>query len=131
MSRRLCAGQGMQNFQGTEKQHELPLGGDAIRGAVNGEVHRTPYAHPPRLPISFRRWLRQTRGQDLIEYALLAAFISVTALAAASALGTSVNGWYDAISGVIGGEEESSGSGKGSNCSATGMIASQGKCHGG
>jgi hypothetical protein len=62
---------------------------------------------------------------------LLAAFISATALAGASAMGTSVNGWYNAISGVIGGEEESGGSGKGANCSATGMIASQGKCRGG
>ncbi len=79
----------------------------------------------------FARWCKNTSGQDLIEYALLAAFISVTALAAASELGVSVNGWYEAIAGVIGEEEESSGGGKGSNCSATGMVASGGKCRGG
>ena len=38
--------------------------------------------------------LRQDDGQDLIEYALLAAFISLIATAAITAIGVRVNSWY-------------------------------------
>lgn len=85
----------------------------------------TPHCH--------RRWFRDTAGQDLIEYALLAAFISVVTLSAATPLGRSFDDWYQAIAGVIGSEqaaETGGGSGKKSNCSATGMVASRGKCGG-
>jgi Flp pilus assembly pilin Flp len=40
------------------------------------------------------RVLREDGGQDLIEYALLAAFISIVAVAAISNIGSNVNGWY-------------------------------------
>jgi pilus assembly protein Flp/PilA len=40
------------------------------------------------------RWLRDEEGQDLIEYALLAAFISLIAIAAITNIGTVVNSWY-------------------------------------
>lgn len=84
-------------------------------------------------PHRHRRWFRDTAGQNLIEYALLAAFISVATLSAATTLGHSFDDWYQAIAGIIGSEqpaESGGGSGKKSNCSATGMVASRGKCGG-
>jgi Flp pilus assembly pilin Flp len=41
-----------------------------------------------------RRALREDGGQDLIEYGLLAAFISIIAVVAIASIGTSVNSWY-------------------------------------
>jgi len=43
------------------------------------------------------RFIREEAGQDLIEYALLAAFISVAAVAAISTIGTALNSSYDTI----------------------------------
>ena len=60
-------------------------------------------------------------GQDLIEYAILAAFISVVAIAGASLMGTSINDWFTSVAAVV---EK----GKKSNCSATGFAESDGKC---
>jgi Flp pilus assembly pilin Flp len=40
------------------------------------------------------RAVRDERGQDLIEYALLSTFIALVAIAGATALGTSLNNWY-------------------------------------
>jgi Flp pilus assembly pilin Flp len=60
-------------------------------------------------------------GQDLIEYAILAAFISVVAVAGASLMGTSINDWFASVAAVA---EK----GKQSNCSATGIAASGGTC---
>ena len=42
------------------------------------------------------RFIRDDRGQDLIEYLLLGSFVSVTALIGATALGTNLNAWYNA-----------------------------------
>ena len=42
----------------------------------------------------FSQLLRQDDAQDLIEYALLAAFISLIATAAITAIGVRVNSWY-------------------------------------
>jgi pilus assembly protein Flp/PilA len=39
----------------------------------------------------FNRFVREEQGQDLIEYALLAGFISLVAVAAITAVGTGVN----------------------------------------
>ena len=41
--------------------------------------------------------LRDDRGQDLIEYALLAGFISLVAVVAITAVGTGVNAVYQNI----------------------------------
>jgi Flp pilus assembly pilin Flp len=78
-----------------------------------------------RLHTWLRRWLRQTHGQDLIEYAMPAAFISLAAYGAAGQLGGSLDGWYSAFSRDVAEKE------KKSNCSPSGMAHSQGKCHGG
>lgn len=42
----------------------------------------------------FAQVLREEDGQDLIEYALLAAFVSIIAVAAITSIGSQVNGWY-------------------------------------
>jgi Flp pilus assembly pilin Flp len=42
----------------------------------------------------FNRFVRDDKGQDLIEYALLTAFISLIAIAAITNIGTVVNSWY-------------------------------------
>jgi pilus assembly protein Flp/PilA len=47
------------------------------------------------------RFVREEDGQDLIEYALIATFVSLVAAAGATALGTSLNGWYSAVSGSV------------------------------
>jgi len=40
------------------------------------------------------RGLREESGQDLIEYALLAGFISIVAVTAITNIGSQVNAWY-------------------------------------
>ena len=44
---------------------------------------------------------RDDRGQDLIEYGLLASFISLIAVAIITSLGTSVNVMYGVIDGQV------------------------------
>ena len=43
------------------------------------------------------RLVRDEQGQDLIEYALLATFVSLVAIVGATALGTALNNWYDTV----------------------------------
>ena len=45
----------------------------------------------------FVRLVRDEEGQDLIEYALLATFVSLVAILGATALGTALNNWYDTV----------------------------------
>ena len=45
----------------------------------------------------FSRFVREDQGQDLIEYALLAGFISLVAVAAITLVGQGVNGVYNNI----------------------------------
>ncbi len=47
------------------------------------------------------RFVKEDRGQDLIEYALLAAFLSVAAAVGATAAGVSLNGWYNALAAKV------------------------------
>lgn len=47
------------------------------------------------------RLVREDDGQDLIEYALLAAFISLAAVAAITQLGTAINNIYTKISSTL------------------------------
>ena len=44
-----------------------------------------------------QRLFRDEEGQDLIEYALLATFVALVAIAGAQALGTALNGWYNSV----------------------------------
>ena len=41
------------------------------------------------------RFVREDEGQDLIEYTLLASFLSVAAAAGATLAGSALNDWYD------------------------------------
>jgi Flp pilus assembly pilin Flp len=43
------------------------------------------------------RLVRDEQGQDLIEYALLATFVSLMAIIGASLLGTALNNWYSKV----------------------------------
>ncbi len=43
------------------------------------------------------RFVREDEGQDLIEYALLASFLSVAAAVGATAAGSALNDWYTAL----------------------------------
>lgn len=43
------------------------------------------------------RFVREDQGQDLIEYALLASFLSVAAAAGATAAGAKLDAWYLAL----------------------------------
>ena len=45
----------------------------------------------------FKRFVREQEGQDLIEYALLAGFISLVAVIAITNVGAGVNGVYNNI----------------------------------
>lgn len=50
-----------------------------------------------------QRLVRDEEGQDLIEYALLATFVSLVAIAGASLLGTALNNWYGQVSNRVNG----------------------------
>ena len=45
----------------------------------------------------FVRFVREDEGQDIIEYALLAAFISISGYAILSSIGTAVNSIYTKV----------------------------------
>ena len=47
-----------------------------------------------RLRKLLNRLGRDEQGQDLIEYALLATFVALVAIAGATLLGDALNGWY-------------------------------------
>ena len=50
----------------------------------------------------FLRLVREDEGQDLIEYGLIAAFVSMVVVAGATLLGTNLNGWYNTMAGNVG-----------------------------
>ena len=50
---------------------------------------------------ALQTFLRNEEGQDMIEYALLAAFISIVAIVAIKAIGPLVNAIYVAIVGAL------------------------------
>jgi Flp pilus assembly pilin Flp len=45
----------------------------------------------------FARLLRDEQGQDLIEYALLATFVSLVAIGGAGILGLALDNWYNQV----------------------------------
>jgi pilus assembly protein Flp/PilA len=49
----------------------------------------------------FNRFMREDQGQDLIEYALLAGFISLVAVVAITNVGTGVNTVYNNLDGQV------------------------------
>ena len=75
-----------------------------------------------RVKQFFSRLLREDQGQDLIEYALLATFVSLVAIAGATLLGTALNTWYETVSGRV---DEAAGEAGGG--SAQGLGTGQGR----
>jgi len=51
----------------------------------------------------FARLVRDEQGQDLIEYALLATFVSLVAIGGATLLGTALNNWYSKVADNVNG----------------------------
>ena len=49
----------------------------------------------------FKRFVREEEGQDLIEYALLAGFISLVAVAAITGVGQGLNTVYNNINSTV------------------------------
>ena len=49
----------------------------------------------------FKRFVREEEGQDLIEYALLAGFISLVAILAIQGVGTGLNSVYNNINTTV------------------------------
>ena len=50
-----------------------------------------------------QRFIREEDGQDIIEYALLAAFISLAAIIAMTALGDGISGLFDRVTAALAG----------------------------
>jgi pilus assembly protein Flp/PilA len=48
------------------------------------------------------RFVRDDEGQDLIEYVLIGAVVSIGAVLGATALGTGLNGWYNRMATWVG-----------------------------
>jgi Flp pilus assembly pilin Flp len=51
----------------------------------------------------FTRLIRDEQGQDLIEYAMLATFVSLLAVVGTGLLGTALNNWYGTVAGNVDG----------------------------
>ena len=45
--------------------------------------------------------VRDESGQDLIEYALLSAFVALVCVAGATTLGSALNNWYGSVGGAV------------------------------
>jgi len=46
-------------------------------------------------------FVRNDEGQDLIEYVLIGTLVSIAVVVGATALGTNLNGWYNALAGWV------------------------------
>jgi pilus assembly protein Flp/PilA len=47
------------------------------------------------------RGVREEDGQDLVEYAMLAAFISLVAIVSITGIGSQVNSWYQGYANTV------------------------------
>ena len=71
---------------------------------------------PSRLKALVRQLIRQTHGQDLIEYAVLIALIAAVVIVTAGGIGLKVPGLYEpTVAALPGDPGESSGPGRGGN----------------
>ena len=76
----------------------------------------------------FDRFIRDDTGQDLIEYALLAGFISFAAVGMITSVGTGLNSAYEDVASVF---DDSCGSGIGFGRGGGGGSGGGGGCGGG
>jgi pilus assembly protein Flp/PilA len=84
----------MTGRSGLRSWWHLRAGGWAVRGTFR----RVREKDMKNLLV---RFVREDEGQDLIEYALLAAFISLAAVLAIQQLGTAVNNVYTKVSSTL------------------------------
>jgi len=83
------------------------ISGDSLRISpeLRGEVWGTdaiPFAwRSLGMKSLLKRFVREEEGQDLIEYALLAGFISLVAVTAITNVGAGVNGVYNNINAQV------------------------------
>ena len=65
-----------------------------IPGLVRRHTAPRPF-HRNEMTVSlWRRWLNEERGQDIVEYALLASFLGFAAMAGAEVLRAAMNATY-------------------------------------
>ncbi len=64
--------------------------------------HSQPGSEGENMMTALQRLVHDDQGQDLIEYALLAGFISLVAVLAITAVGTGVNSVYGNIDTQVG-----------------------------
>jgi Flp pilus assembly pilin Flp len=50
---------------------------------------------------ALHRLVRDEAGQDLIEYALLSAFVALVCVAGATSLGVALNNWYASVGDAV------------------------------
>jgi pilus assembly protein Flp/PilA len=53
--------------------------------------------------LKIRNWLQREEGQDLLEYAMLAALIAVIAVTAVGLFGTNVSTFFNDLATTVGG----------------------------
>jgi Flp pilus assembly pilin Flp len=56
------------------------------------------------------RFVREEEAQDLIEYALVASFVSLAVVTGAQVLATALNGWYGRMGTAVDGMQPGGGS---------------------
>ena len=74
-----------------------PSGGELLTDTVNGQGEGTDMKH------LISRFVREDEGQDLVEYALLIAFIALACIVGLQSLGTAINNTYNSISSSLSG----------------------------
>jgi Flp pilus assembly pilin Flp len=74
---------------------------DCVKSAVRHRRSILEGSADMRRLLLLLQKLREDSGQDLIEYALLAAFISIVAVSAITNIGSQVNMWYSSYDVVI------------------------------
>jgi Flp pilus assembly pilin Flp len=69
------------------------------RGCQDGSKTGPTLTELRRMAIMnvFKQFIQDEQGQDLIEYALLATFVSLLAIVGAGLLGTALNNWYGKV----------------------------------
>ena len=78
---------------------QVGQGVNGVYGNINSQVQKIPgAAGDPKVIHLLKRFVREEKAEDLIQYALLAGFISLVAVVAITQVGQGVNGVYNNIS---------------------------------
>jgi pilus assembly protein Flp/PilA len=71
------------------------------RRGSGANIGNSPRGARTKMKALFKRFVREEEGQDLIEYALLAGFISLVAILAIQGVGTGLNSVYNNINTTV------------------------------